>query len=89
MKLASKIVTGLAILGLAAPVLAAESAPAGQAAPATAQTKTHRHARKVAQHTEKKGEAKKVEKKEKAPAKGEKAAEKAPAKAEPAAPAAK
>ena len=85
MKLASKIVTGLAVLGFAAPVLAAETTPAGQAGPA-AQTQTHRHARKVAQHTEKKGEAKKVEKK--APAKAEKApakAETAPAKAEPAA----
>ncbi len=84
MKLASKIITGLAVLGLAAPVLAAEST---SAAP-VAKTQTHRHARKVAQHTEKKGEAKKVEKK--APAKAEKApakAEKAPAKAEPAAPA--
>jgi ribonuclease R len=83
MKLATRIVTGLAVLGLAAPVLAAEATPAKQPAP-VAQTQKHRHARKVAQTTEKKAEPK-AEKKEQAPAKAEKApakAEKAPAKTE-------
>ncbi len=83
MKLATRIVTGLAVLGLAAPVLAAEATPAKQPAP-VAQTQKHRHARKVAQSTEKKAEPK-AEKK--APAKAEKApakSEQAPAKAEPA-----
>ncbi len=92
MKLASRIVTGLAVLGLAVPVLAAETTPASQPAP-VAQTHRQHHARKVAQSTEKKAEPKKAEKKgaakaEKAPAKAEKApaaGEKAPAKAEPAA----
>ena len=84
MKLATRIVTGLAVLGLAAPVLAVEATPAKQPAP-VAQTQKHRHARKVAQQTEKKAEPKKAEKKEQAPAKAEKAPakpEQAPAKAE-------
>ncbi len=83
MKLATRIVTGLAVLGLATPVLAAEATPAKQPAP-VAQTQKHRHARKVAQSTEKKAEPK-AEKK--APAKAEKApakSEQAPARAEPA-----
>ncbi|HZY02036.1 MAG TPA: hypothetical protein VFF02_00950 [Anaeromyxobacteraceae bacterium] len=76
MKLATRIVTGLAVLGLATPVLAAEATPAAQPAP-VAKTQKHRHARKVAQGTEKKAEPK-AEKKEQVPAK----AEKVPAKAE-------
>lgn len=83
MKLATRIVTGLAVLGLATPVLAAEATPAAQPAP-VAKTQKHRHARKVAQGTEKKAEPK-AEKKEQVPAKAEKVpakAEKAPAKAE-------
>ena len=67
MKLASKIATGLAVLGLASPVLAADGAAAPQptsqaqqAAPAPA-SKHHRHAKKVAQADAKKAEAKKPE----------------------------
>ncbi len=88
MKLATRIVTGLAVLGLTTPVLAVEATPAKQPAP-VAQTQKHRHVRKVAQSTEKKAEPQKGEKAkvEKAPAKVEKAPakpEQAPAKAEPA-----
>ena len=84
MKLAAKIATGLAILGLAAPVLAETQAPA----PA-AKVQTHRrHVRSVAQAEQKKGEEKKVEKKGHAKAKkgAEKAKTEAPAKTETPAP---
>ncbi len=83
MKLATRIVTGLAVLGLTTPVLAVEATPAKQPAP-VAQTQKHRHVRKVAQQTEKKAEPQKAEKKEQAPAKAEKTSakpEQAPAKA--------
>ncbi len=61
MKLTAKIVTGLAVLGLAAPAFAGTSTTS---TPPAAQTQTvkHRHSRKVAQ-AQPKVEAKKSEKK--------------------------
>ncbi len=63
MKLATRIVTGLAVLGLAAPVFAATPSTPSSAPAAQTKTVKHRHARKVAQSEPAKGEAKKAEKK--------------------------
>lgn len=87
MKLAAKIVAGLAVLGLSAPAFAADTA--AQATPVVKSQPKHRVHRKVAQ-TEKKADEKKVEKKhehaQKASPKAEAPAK--PAETAPAAPAA-
>lgn len=90
MKLAAKIVAGLAVLGLSAPAFAADNA--AQATPVVKSQPKHRVHRKVAQ-TEKKADEKKVEKVEKKHEHAQKAAPKAetpakPAETAPAAPAA-
>jgi hypothetical protein len=78
MKLAAKIVAGLAVLGLSAPAFAADTA--AQATPVVKSQPKHRVHRKVAQ-TEKKADEKKVEKKHEH---AQKAAPKAEAPAKPA-----
>jgi hypothetical protein len=67
-KLASRIVTGIAILGLAAPAFAATTSKSANAAASPAQTsvvhhnRTYKH-KKLAQADEKKANPKKAEKK--------------------------
>ena len=80
MKLAAQIVAGLAVLGLAAPVFAAESG--SQTAPAVKTQSKHRTHGKVAQSEQKKAEEKKGAEKKGTEKKAEPGAQKAAPKAE-------